>query len=100
MPISGRSTTRVRAVSPIRSIIRSGATHPRPTRGEESTMSHAQSTAAVQPELQPPEAFTLEPPPPVAPVPPASASGRVRLDPEEVSRLDAQVREFIDQIAD
>jgi uncharacterized protein YaaN involved in tellurite resistance len=65
-------------------------------------MSQLQSRAAAQPELQPSqgEGFTLEPPSPVAPVPTASASGRVRLDPEEVNRLDAQVREFIDQIAE
>ena len=63
-------------------------------------MSHPQSTAAAQPESQPPEDdFTLEPPPPVAPVPPSAAGGRVRLKPDEVSRLDAQVREFIDQVA-
>ena len=62
-------------------------------------MSHPQASAAAQPELQPPEGFTLEPPTPVAPVPPEAAGGRVRLDPDEVSRLDAQVREFIDQIA-
>jgi uncharacterized protein YaaN involved in tellurite resistance len=62
-------------------------------------MTHPQSAAAAQPELQPPEGFALEPPPAVAPVPPAAAGGRVRLKPEEVSGLDAQVREFIDQIA-
>lgn len=49
-------------------------------------------------ELQPPQAFTLEPPAPVAPLPVESASGKVRLKPEEVSELDAQVRGFIDEI--
>ena len=49
-------------------------------------------------ELAPPQAFTLEPPAPVAPVPLESASGRVRIKPEDVVALDAQVRQFIDDI--
>jgi len=49
-------------------------------------------------ELSPPDAFTLEPPQPVAAVPVESASGRVRLKPEAVAELDAQVRQFIDDI--
>jgi uncharacterized protein YaaN involved in tellurite resistance len=49
-------------------------------------------------ELAPPQAFTLEPPAPVAVVPVESASGRVRIKPEEVGALDAQVRQFIDDI--
>jgi uncharacterized protein YaaN involved in tellurite resistance len=49
-------------------------------------------------ELSPPDAFTLEPPQPVAAVPAESASGRVRLKPEAVAELDAQVRQFIDDI--
>ncbi|MES2612770.1 MAG: toxic anion resistance protein [Pseudomonadota bacterium] len=54
--------------------------------------------------LQPPtvtaaaQAFVLEPPAPVAAVPIESASGRVRLKPEDVQALDTQVRQFIDDI--
>jgi uncharacterized protein YaaN involved in tellurite resistance len=49
-------------------------------------------------DLQPPQAFTLEPPAPVALVPVESASGKVRLKPEDVAELDAQVARFIDDI--
>jgi uncharacterized protein YaaN involved in tellurite resistance len=49
-------------------------------------------------ELQPPQAFSLEPPAAVAAVPVESASGKVRLRPEDVAELDAQVRQFIDDI--
>lgn len=49
--------------------------------------------------LQPPQAFSLEPPAAVAAVPPESASGKVRLKPEDVAELDAQVRQFIDDIS-
>jgi len=49
-------------------------------------------------ELTPPQTFTLEPPAPVAAVPVESASGRVKLKPEAVNELDAQVRQFIDDI--
>ena len=49
-------------------------------------------------ELQPPQAFSLDPPAAVAAVPVESASGKVRLKPEEVAELDAQVRQFIDDI--
>jgi len=49
-------------------------------------------------ELEPPDAFRLEPAAAVAPVPVESASGRVRLKPEAVGELDAQVRRFIDDI--
>ena len=49
-------------------------------------------------ELQPPDAFHLEPPAPIVAVPVESASGRVRLKPEAVGELDAQVRGFIDDI--
>ena len=48
--------------------------------------------------LTPPDTFLLEPPAPVAAVPVASASGRVRLKPEDVGALDDQVRQFIDDI--
>ncbi len=54
--------------------------------------------------LQPPTAtaaaqdFVLEPPAPVAAVPIESASGRVRLKPEDVQALDTQVRQFVDDI--
>lgn len=59
------------------------------------------TTTAMAPapiDLQPPQAFTLEPPAPVAPVPVESASGKVRLKPEDVAELDAQVARFIDDI--
>ena len=49
-------------------------------------------------ELQPPQAFSLDPPAAVAAVPVESASGKVRLKPEEVAELDAQVRQFIEDI--
>lgn len=57
-----------------------------------------QPPASAGVELQPPQTFTLEPPAAVAVVPPESASGKVRLKPEEVTELDAQVRSFIDDI--
>ena len=56
------------------------------------------SVNAIPAELQPPQAFALEPPAAVAPLPAESAAGRVRLKPEEVSALDRQVRGFIDDI--
>jgi uncharacterized protein YaaN involved in tellurite resistance len=49
-------------------------------------------------ELQAPQAFSLEPPAAVAPVAIESASGKVRLKPEDVAELDTQVRQFIDDI--
>ena len=49
-------------------------------------------------ELAPPEAFSLEPPPAVAAMPIESASGKVKLKPEDVAQLDDQVRGFIDDI--
>lgn len=49
-------------------------------------------------EIAPPDAFTLEPPAAVAPLPVESASGKVRLKPEDVAELDQQVRQFIDDI--
>jgi uncharacterized protein YaaN involved in tellurite resistance len=42
--------------------------------------------------------FTLEPPAPVVAIAPESASGKVKLKPEDVAALDAQVRQFIDEI--
>ncbi|SDW26073.1 Uncharacterized conserved protein YaaN involved in tellurite resistance [Variovorax sp. YR634] len=56
------------------------------------------ATAPAPIDLQPPQAFTLEPPAPVALVPVESASGKVRLKPEDVAELDAQVARFIDDI--
>lgn len=53
---------------------------------------------ATEQALSPTQNFTLEPPQPVAAVPPESASGRVRLKAEDVAALDAQVRQFIDDI--
>ena len=55
-------------------------------------------TPPVATELTPPQTFTLEPPAAVAAVPVESASGRVRLKTEDVNALDAQVRQFIDDI--
>ena len=56
------------------------------------------TTAPAPVELLPPQAFTLEPPAAVVPVPVESASGKVRLKPEDVAELDAQVARFIDDI--
>ncbi len=53
------------------------------------------SNAAVQ-ELTPPADLQLTPPEPVQAVPPGSANGRVKLKPEDLAELDAQVRSFID----
>jgi uncharacterized protein YaaN involved in tellurite resistance len=47
-------------------------------------------------EPTPPADLQLTPPQPVAPVAPESASGRVKLKPEDLADLDAQVRSFID----
>jgi uncharacterized protein YaaN involved in tellurite resistance len=49
-------------------------------------------------ELAPPPGFALEPPAAVAVVPIESASGRVRLKPEDVAELDQQVGQFITDI--
>lgn len=54
---------------------------------------------ATPTELAPPQAFELEPPVAVAPVPVESASGRVRLKPEDVQALDVQVHEFVDELS-
>lgn len=59
-------------------------------------MSTQASTSTEQ--LTPPGDLTLTPPAAVAAVPVASASGRVRLDPAEVSELDTQVQQFIDSV--
>ena len=61
-------------------------------------MNTTQTTTPTTTELVPPQAFTLEPPAPVAVVPVESASGRVRLKAEDVAALDDQVRQFIDDI--
>ena len=47
-------------------------------------------------ELTPPADLQLTPPQPVAAVQPESASGRVKLKPEDLADLDGQVRGFID----
>jgi uncharacterized protein YaaN involved in tellurite resistance len=49
--------------------------------------------------LEPPADLQLTAPQPVPPVAPESASGRVKLKPEDVAELDAQVRGFIDAMA-
>jgi uncharacterized protein YaaN involved in tellurite resistance len=57
------------------------------------------ASADASAELAPPAAFTLEPPAPVAAVPLESASGRVRLKPEDIGALDQQVRRFVEDIS-
>ena len=52
-----------------------------------------------QPTLTPPADLELTPPQPVQAVAPESASGRVKLKPEDVTELDSQVRAFIDAMA-
>lgn len=59
-----------------------------------SAMTTASNTAVE--ELTPPVDLPLTPPQPVQAVPPESASGRVKLKPEDLAELDAQVRSFID----
>ena len=56
----------------------------------------AELTAPASLELTPPADLKLTPPQPVQAVAPESASGRVKLKPEAVAELDAQVRSFID----
>jgi len=56
-------------------------------------------SAAAVGELKPPADLELVPPQPVATVAPEAAVGRVKLKPEDVKELDAQVREFIDAVA-
>lgn len=56
------------------------------------------TTTTTATALTPPDTFTLEPPVPVAVVPIESASGRVRLKPEDVAALDDQVKQFITDI--
>jgi uncharacterized protein YaaN involved in tellurite resistance len=56
------------------------------------------SEANVDP-LQPPADLELTPPQPVAAVPPESASGRVKLRPEDTAELDSQVRAFVDAVS-
>lgn len=56
------------------------------------------SEARVAP-LQPPGDLELTPPQPVAAVAPESASGRVKLRPEDTAELDSQVRAFVDAVA-
>ena len=58
------------------------------------TTENASQPQAVQ--LTPPADLELTAPQPVQPVAPASAAGRVKLKPEDVAELDAQVRAFID----
>ncbi len=60
--------------------------------------SDAMTTASntVAEELAPPADLQLTPPQPVPAVTPESASGRVKLKPEDLAELDAQVRSFID----
>ena len=49
--------------------------------------------------LQPPGDLELTPPQPVAAVAPESASGRVKLRPEDTAELDSQVRAFVDAVS-
>ena len=54
---------------------------------------------SVSGQLQPPGDLELTPPPPVAAVPAESASGRVKLRPEDTAELDSQVRSFVDAVS-
>lgn len=57
----------------------------------------ATTSNTAQPEaLTPPADLQLTPPQPVQAVAPESASGRVKLKPEDLAELDGQVRAFID----
>ena len=55
-------------------------------------------TSTQSPELQSPQTFTLEPPQSVPVIPLESASGKVRLKPEDLVSLEEQVRQFIDEV--
>src|SRR3569833_1934474 len=59
-----------------------------------AAMTTASNTAGE--ELSPPADLQLTPPQPVEAVPSESASGRVKLKPEDLAELDGQVRSFID----
>jgi uncharacterized protein YaaN involved in tellurite resistance len=59
-------------------------------------MSNTDTPANAAPELTPPADLELTPPQPVAPVALESASGRVKLKPEDLTELDGQVKSFID----
>src|SRR3984957_15082720 len=61
-----------------------------------STIDTAAPATPAGGELTPPADLVLTPPQPVAAVTPESASGRVKLKPEDLAELDAQVRAFID----
>jgi uncharacterized protein YaaN involved in tellurite resistance len=63
-----------------------------------ATSSETMMSAAKIPveELTPPADLRLTPPQPVQAVTPEAASGRVKLKPEDLAELDAQVRSFID----
>ncbi len=62
-------------------------------------MTHpSQPSPQARTELTPPQDFSLQAPDPVPAVPIESASGRVRLKPEEVAELDTQVRQFINDV--
>jgi uncharacterized protein YaaN involved in tellurite resistance len=56
------------------------------------------SNTQLPQELTPPADLQLTPPEPVAPVAAESASGRVKLKPEDLTELDGQVRSFIDAL--
>jgi len=49
--------------------------------------------------LQPPGDLELTPPQPVAAVAPESASGRVKLRPEDTAELDSQVQAFVNAVS-
>jgi uncharacterized protein YaaN involved in tellurite resistance len=63
------------------------------------TTGAANTTTDVATDLEPPADLELTPPQPVAPVPTDSASGRVKLRPEQTAELDSQVRAFVDAVA-
>src|SRR5215470_6838182 len=62
-------------------------------------MSDVTTTAGAPGQLSPPADLELTPPQPVTAVAPESASGRVKLKPEQTTELDAQVRAFVDAVA-
>ena len=60
---------------------------------------NANNVVAAPDQLTPPADLELTPPQPVAAVAPESASGRVKLRPEQTAELDKQVRAFVDAVA-
>src|SRR5262249_53748417 len=74
---------------------------PRSAGRKGNAMSEANTSTAssMAGELTPPADLELTPPQPVTAVALESASGRVKLRPEQTAELDAQVRAFVDAVA-